>query len=202
MPTRDEHIEQTARRFRVRLGLDDRFLPDVIFVLKELKRTGEIKDFICVADEKMPQQEARWDAEERIVYIRQRTFDVLDRRFSKDERRRARFTLAHELAHIAWGHEGVHYRGAINARQLALKSRVFFDEVEANKFAAAFLIPLHLAGAEKSTEDLSDLFDVNLPVATFRKPVLERMNRRAKGIPRPLPPSVIDFLNRRKPPKK
>jgi hypothetical protein len=43
-----EDSEQAARKLRIEIGIDDRFCPDMLFVLSELKRLGKIKDFIRV----------------------------------------------------------------------------------------------------------------------------------------------------------
>jgi hypothetical protein len=196
--TRDEVIEKAARDLRIETGVDERFLPDLIFVMNELKRLGRIKDYKRVPDDQMPGKFARWDENDRLLYLSESTFRALDHplKGSKKDRRRARFTAAHELAHVACEHEGVHDRDMRNTRRKddTLRSQVWFDEVEANRFAAAFLVPAHLADPTKHVEDLADLFDVNDPVVTFRKPVLERMDRRARGDVPALPQSVVDLL--------
>jgi len=192
----DEDLEQDARRLRALADVDDRFCPDVIFVADRLKALGYIADFVRVPDEKMPADEALYDGTNRSIYLRESIFFALDRigDASKAERRRARFTLAHEFGHVLQPVVGQRFRGT--SGQLAEKyvSGIRLDEIEANRFAAAFLIPNHLAPTIISVEDLSDLFDVNITVARARKVQLERLQRRANNEMRPLPDGVVEFL--------
>ena len=78
------------------------------------------------------------------------------------------------------------------AEKIDVKIRL--DEIQANRFASAFLISSDLANPKYSAEHLSELFDVNLRVAEIRKEQLEKLLRRATGQPRALPPGVFDFL--------
>jgi Zn-dependent peptidase ImmA (M78 family) len=203
MPLTDENFERTARKLRLELGVDKCFCVDLIFVLNELKRLGRIKDYVRVPDDKMS-DEAYYDPDQQIVYINARTFRALDHILAatKRDRRRARFTLAHEIAHVAFGHEGLHYRGVTSERARRVGSRMRPGEIEANRFASTFLAPFHLAkdamrALHKSSltdEHLSDLFDINITAAEIRNKVIERMDRRAHGVSRALPRSVADLL--------
>jgi len=65
--------------------------------------------------------------------------------YSKTDRRRARFTIAHEVAHVALWHDGVRFRGNTNALAEETVRKIRRQEREAERFAAAFLAPAHLA---------------------------------------------------------
>jgi Zn-dependent peptidase ImmA (M78 family) len=95
----------------------------------------------------MPDSEAKFDPVERLLYLRESTFCAANAMysFSESHRKRARFTIAHEIGHIALKHQGTHYRGRINDRLRAFAGRAQQNEREAEKFAAAFLAPAHLA---------------------------------------------------------
>jgi hypothetical protein len=56
-----QDFEQIARAARREIGIDDRFCPDLLFVLDELKRLGRIEDYVTVPDEQML-DEASYDS--------------------------------------------------------------------------------------------------------------------------------------------
>jgi Zn-dependent peptidase ImmA (M78 family) len=194
--TEDEVIENRARKLRKELGIDDRFCPDLIFVLNEMKRVGKLGDFVRVPRTKMANDEARYDAIENVLYIRDDVFGALDHPYNeaKRTRRRARFTVAHELAHVALGHNGTRFRGTSGALAKKIDLDTRSDEFEAHKFGAAFLMPSHLADAYRSAEDIADLFDVNISAADIRRETLQKLDRRARGATRALPSSIVDYL--------
>jgi hypothetical protein len=191
----DEDFELAARNLRLEVGINDRFCPDMIYVLSQLKRLGRIKDFIRVPDGQI-KDDASYDSSERVVRIRESAFQLLDRRSraSKQDRRRARFTIAHELGHMTFSHDGRFFRGPTTDAAIKVGSRIRYPEVEANKFAAAFLMPSHLARPDMASEDMSELFDINISAAILRKETLARLDRRARGVDRSLPKGVVDWL--------
>ena len=145
--TGDDEIESAAQRMRLRLGIDDQLRPDMITVVFKLKDQGIIKDYVRVADSEMPDDEAKYDSFEKLLYLRESTFTAGNGMFphSTSERRRARYTIAHEVGHIALGHSGVRFRGGTAALAEKMVSRIRKEEYEANRFAAAFLAPMYLA---------------------------------------------------------
>jgi hypothetical protein len=195
----DENFELLTRQLRRDVGLDDRFCPDMIHVLDQLRRLDRIEGYRHARDEDLP-DEAFFDANEREFVFRESTWRALDHptKVPKNERRAARFTAAHELAHFALGHAGVNFRGPTSARAKQIPSRVRTAEFETGPFAGAFLLPAHLADPDLPAEDLADLFDVNLTPATIRKVVLERMARRMEDRLRPLPTLGLSYLREQK----
>jgi Zn-dependent peptidase ImmA (M78 family) len=114
MPKREpEDIERAARSLRIKLGIDDQLRPDMITVIVKLKDRGLIKNYVRVPDDEMPDDEARFDSTEQLLYLRESTFCAANAMYTHTdtERRRAHFTIAHEIGHVALGHEGVRYRG-------------------------------------------------------------------------------------------
>jgi hypothetical protein len=196
MPLNDDgDFEHAARKLRTEVGIDDRFCPDMIFVLNELTRLGKIKGFVCVPDEKMT-DDASYDSDERLLNVRESVFRVLDHPLlgPKQDRRRARFSIAHELGHMVSGHDGKYFRGPTSGKAIMLGSRIRPRENEANKFAAAFLAPSHLAKPIMTVEQISELFDISMYAAELRREALAKMDRRARKIDRPLPKGVADWL--------
>ena len=145
--TGDAEIELAARKLRIRLGIDGQTRPDMPTVVFKLKDHGMIRDYVRVPDHEMPDDEARYDSFTKLLYLRESTFCAANSMFthSTTDRRRARYTIAHEVGHIVLGHDGVRFRGntATIAEQIVQKIRR--QEAEANRFAAAFLAPAHLA---------------------------------------------------------
>jgi Zn-dependent peptidase ImmA (M78 family) len=179
----------------MRPGIDDRFCPDLVFVLDQLKRLGKLKEYIRVRNEDMV-DEATYDADAGVLRIRESTYQPLDcmRHSSKEDYRRARYTVAHEIAHIALGHSGLHYRGVTSDAAKRVGSRMRPREREAERFAAAFLVPSHLARPDLSAEHVAELFHISTFAAKIRKQELERMDCRKKGVRRPLPKLTERYL--------
>jgi Zn-dependent peptidase ImmA (M78 family) len=95
-------------------------------------------------------------------------------------------------------HQQTYFRGPTSDKAISLGSRVAPREAEANKFAAAFLAPSHLAKPTMTAEHISELFDINISAAALRREALARMDRRARNILRPLPPGVEEYLSKNK----
>jgi Zn-dependent peptidase ImmA (M78 family) len=142
----DEDIERVARQLRKKLGIDDQLRPDMMTVIVKLKEHGILKNYVRVRDEDMPGDEAYYDSDDNLLYIRESTFCAANALYTHtdSERQHARFTLAHEIGHIALKHDGLHFRGATSAKARKIPSRVRQEERDAERFAAAFLAPAHL----------------------------------------------------------
>src|SRR4051794_4323505 len=97
----NEDLEASVRTLRKLLGIEFDSRPDMITVIFKLKDHGLIKGYERVPDPEMSDAEARFDAFDRILYIRESTFVAGNGAFSiESDRRRARYTLAHEVGHI------------------------------------------------------------------------------------------------------
>ena len=144
--TGNEEIEVAARKLRIKLGIDDQERPDMPTVIFKLKDHGIIRDYVRVPDHEMPDDEARYDSFTKLLYLRESTFCAANSMFtySTTDRRRARYTIAHEVGHIALGHDGIRYRGNTAAIAEQIVQKIRRQESEANRFAAAFLAPAHL----------------------------------------------------------
>ena len=146
-PNADEDFEAAARKLRIRLGIDDQLRPDMITVVVKLKDHGLIANYIRVPDDEMPDDEAFFDSETKLLHLRDSTFCAANAvyTYSESDRRRARHTIAHEIGHIILRHEGIRYRGKSGALAEEIVRNIQRQEREAHRFAAAFLAPAHLA---------------------------------------------------------
>jgi Zn-dependent peptidase ImmA (M78 family) len=189
----DEDIEQRARELRKTLDVDDQAQPDMMTLIVKMKHLGLIKNYERVPNAEMPDDEAAFDADRRILLIRESVFCAANRQISEP---RARWTIAHEIGHMALGHKGTRHRN-VSGRTIDKISRpIRTEEAQAHRFAAAFLAPGHLVNAPLDTPstEIATFFNISNSAAEIRKPELERMYRRAHGIPRPLPHSIVEFL--------
>jgi Zn-dependent peptidase ImmA (M78 family) len=111
-------------------------------------------------------------------------------------RPRARFTIAHELGHAVLGHKKTRHRNVSGRAIEKIAPSIVRDEDEADRFAAAFLSPLHLAGNPLLAHPtyLVDRFGLSLKAAELRLAELQRLYRRAHNIPRPLPKAIVEYL--------
>jgi Zn-dependent peptidase ImmA (M78 family) len=186
----DSQIEKAALKLRLALGVNDRLVPDMTTVVFKCKHRGFIKNFRRIHDLQMLDDEAAYDPERNLLLIPERTFAASNR-----GDRRARYTIAHELGHMCLQHPKLRHRNA-SKRPIEKLSTIRGDEAQANRFAAAFLVPQHLVDDPLSatSEQIADKFQVSLECASIRKLELERQYRRQHKMKRPLPDEVIEIL--------
>lgn len=187
----DEDFEAAAKSLRVKIGVDDELRPKMIDVLRTLKHSGIINDYVRVPNEAMPDVEAKFDPDNRKIFLRESTYIAAER-----ENDRARWTIAHEVGHAVFAHSKTRNRSSNPGRIEKIAPSIRCDETQANKFAAAFLAPFHRAdfSLETTPEQIARRFGVSVPAAVARVEELTRIYRRINGLRRPLPSSVIDLL--------
>jgi hypothetical protein len=187
-----EDIEAKARKLREVLGLDDCIYLDMMTVVVKAKHLGLIQDYRRVPDHEMPEDEAAYDPEKRLLLIRESTFSAMNR-----DEPRARFTLAHELGHMALGHTRTRHRNVSGRPIEKIAPTIRRDEAQADVFAGAFLVPAHHVAKplETSTLDIGARFGLNRTASDIRKSELETMYRREHGIARPIPQNILDLLD-------
>jgi Zn-dependent peptidase ImmA (M78 family) len=122
--------------------------------------------------------------------IAERTFAAMNRGDP-----RARYTIAHELGHMWLQHPKLRHRN-VSERQIEKLSTFRRDEAQADRFAAAFLVPQHLVDdpLKVTSEQIADQFQVSRKCASIRKLELEREYRRRYKMKRPLPDRVVQIL--------
>lgn len=135
-----------------------------------------------------PDVEALTDFQNRLVYIRESTYEKLGKADG-----RARFTLAHECGHVVLHTDQWLYKLATAARTIDLTTVKPFlsPEWQANKFAAVLLMPEQtfwpaycankeeLAGFESVVvQELADMFKVSRQATEKRILFLEDKNKK------------------------
>jgi Zn-dependent peptidase ImmA (M78 family) len=187
----DEQYDQLAKTLREALGLDDQIKVDVVEMLRRMKHRGYLRDYISIPDADLPDAAAKFVPEEPKIYLRESTY----RSASRGDPR-ARFTIAHEIAHCALNHQHTRKRGiAVGVFERRVPS-IRRDERQADKLAAALLAPFHRAEFTLATtsQQLAEKFGLSDKMAAIRTNELGGMYRRRHGIKRDLPPGVTDFL--------
>jgi Zn-dependent peptidase ImmA (M78 family) len=199
----DEEIERGSRRFRQDVRIDGRDIPDLLFVLNELRRIGTIADYLALPDASMPSNHAKYDSDTKVLHFNRSTHGALDLIYSdgQRERRRSRFTVPHEIAHIVLGHDGGRYRGQSSEVFKRFSRDQRTAESEANRWASAFLAPMHIldrvaadTGRPLDVDTVSCLFDINAQAAAIRLETVSRVKERESGAPKLLPTSYANFL--------
>jgi hypothetical protein len=193
----DEEFEEIARATRRKLGIEHLLRPDMVTVLFKLQHLGMINGYERVPDCDMPDDLGAFDPDSRIMRLRDSTFvaanEVIDQ---NPARQRARFTIAHELGHIVLGHKKTRHRNLSGRSIEKIAPTIIRDERDADKFAASFLSPLYLAGNPLLAHagQLAERFGLSNRASEIRLEELQRLYRRAHNLPRPLPKSIVNFL--------
>jgi hypothetical protein len=191
----DEDYDQLAKVLREALGVDSETWLDAIEMLRRMKHSDYLRDYACLPDNEIPDAEARFEPDERIIYLRQSTYDSAE----KGEPH-ARFTVVHEISHCALNHQHVRKRGiAVGSFEKKVPS-IRRDERQADKLAAALLAPSHRADFNLTTTaaQLAQRFGLSQRMATVRAKELAGIYRRKYNVQRDLPPGIVDFLTARR----
>ncbi len=197
LPSNEERIENAAIELRRRWGILDQKCPDIPTMIFKLKHEGLITDYARVPDIEMPDDEAEYNSRTGILKIRESVFQAANDIYGRKAKNRARFTIAHEIAHVVLEHTGTRHRNVSDRKIERILTQIRVDEIEANRFAAAFLMPMHLIalGLNPTPAEISFQFQVSELAASTRLAQLKRLERRKSGTKRPLPDFVREYLS-------
>lgn len=165
-------IEVLAERLRVQLGIPDDIRPNSLDVLRRLKFAKVITDFREDTDQDQPGRQARWDSEQRIIFLSPSLWGKIQ----GDEDVDARFTVFHEIGHAVLGHNA---RNRLSAGRPQFGRSVESDEEEADEFARALAIPLYFASSASTSSVAALAIQFGLPpgMASRRLVDLQRFIR-------------------------
>ena len=185
----DEEWEEIARKWRQAAGLDDAVPFDAPAFIRWLKQAGYIRDYVCVSDADLS-SEGKYEPDENRVYFRNSTWNGA---LGGDPHHI--WTLVHEGCHAILKHEETRLRATSTARRFEPRA-IRRDETHTDRLTASIVAPFDKANFRPgiSADDIQERFRVSRPTAIRRLAEFERMFRRKHGIPRPLPPGVVDFL--------
>lgn len=162
IPKSHEQIKLIARDLRRRLGIDDKYAPDLAHLLNRLKELYPNFKLKIVNDSDLPRMEAKAYSAAFMLKIREGIMKAL--RSYGDSR--SRFTVGHELGHLMLSHPGNQPRERPGEK---VSSENALLEHEANLFASEFLIPSNLFDPTLSTNEISRLFQVSTDAAARRR---------------------------------
>lgn len=189
----DEELEEIARGFLRKLGLEHQVRPDMMTIISKLKHVDPSFKYRRVPDRDMPDAEASWNSKDTEISMRESVFVAMQR-----GEPRARMTVAHELSHYLLKHEGHLNRSPVRSAVEVSVRRIVHQESEARRLAPRILAPEHIVPDNASIEDIVSLFGLSQEAAAIRKDEIEAVRRRRRGEKRPLPQSIVDFLKEAK----
>jgi putative toxin-antitoxin system antitoxin component (TIGR02293 family) len=150
-----ETIGALAQEFRSALGIDPQATPDMRDVLRKLPKI--YPEFRVEVVPNSRTSAFAWVASQKL-FIKKSVIEALS---AGDAH--ARYTIAHEMAHLVLGHKGHSYRKAPkhgrNEQQI--------EEKEAMIFASEFLMPVALAYGQ-TPEEIQKKFQVSSAAAVKR----------------------------------
>jgi len=182
-------LKQIALWLREQIRMRDTRHLNMVEVLDRMRNCIPGFDYRRVQDSDVEKAEGLYDSALSYLPIPDSMFEALIRNGP-----RARFTCAHEIGHWVLEHEGRRFRRLQRKAYERSTPNIRRNEREAESFAAFFLAPDHLTSASDSISDLQRKFGLSRRAAEIRKSELEADARRAKGERRPLPNSIVDFL--------
>ncbi|MET4384289.1 hypothetical protein ABIB73_000024 [Bradyrhizobium sp. F1.4.3] len=189
----DEELEDIARTFLRKVGLEYQIKPDMMTIISKLKHVDPGFGYRRVPDEEMPDAEAQWYSDDIEISMRESVFVAMQR-----GEPRARMTVSHELSHYLLKHKGHLNRSPVKSAVEVSVKRIVSQESEARRLAPRILAPEHLIPEGASVEDIKTMFGLSHEAAVIRKEEIEATRRRRRGEKRPLPQSIIDYLKEAK----
>jgi hypothetical protein len=189
----DEGFEQLAKTVRAELGIDDLVKVGAIDFLRRLKHTGYIRDYVRLPDACLPDDQAKYNPDDKKIYIRESVYNGAANETTQD-----RFTVFHEGAHALLGHQYERKRSFSARAKIERKvPSIRRDEGDADKLAAAIMAPFDKANftLEMTTAAIGSRFGLGPKASSKRYNEFAGIYRRANNLKRPLPKGVSDFLS-------
>jgi Zn-dependent peptidase ImmA (M78 family) len=189
----NEELEEIARAFLKRMGIEHQVRPDLLTIITKIKHANPAFNYERVPDDEMPDAEAQWDSERCVLRMRESVFVGMQR-----SEPRARMTVAHELSHFIMGHTGLLNRSTVKSASEIAVGRIRHQESETRRLAPVLLAPEHQIPEQGVVDALMDQHGLSAEAAGYRSAEIESIRRRRRCEKRPLPNSVVDFLREAK----
>lgn len=180
-------IENRSDAWREAFGIWEQYAPDILKIAEiDVAEIVPEYSLIVVNDVLLGDDAARTIFDPLGIIVAESVYE--DARFG---RVRARFTIAHELGHL-FLHSGKSVARGVESTRKRVPVRSRSAEWQADKFAAAFLMPRHVATQFSSPEELAENCLVSEKAAKIRMKDLGILKER-----RELPDIVKMFLKER-----
>jgi uncharacterized protein DUF955 len=188
----EAEIEEKARQFRKKIGVDDLVWLEAPTLIYKVCHSFPPIQYARVADHELPDPGGRWDANRKVLIFRESVF-AASNKFNPDAR--ARFTIAHEVAHAVLAHEGIRNRSAQDSQEKKFSNRIRHLEAVTDRFAVAIYAPLHLIQPHETAESIALRFGLSKRASEIRAEEAARDYRRKNGLIRPIPDPIKRLLD-------
>lgn len=177
-----DQIELMAEQFRTHMGISSVDRPDMVALVYAMRERGMIKDVEVFPAGTLGASEANYDPDSQVAHLSSGCIT--------HQEPKHRFTIAHEIGHYLAKHKHIRHRRLDHRQQFGRQTRS--DETEANKIAAALLVPETLANVDMSTTatEIALRFNVSLVMAELRLADLQERHRIKNGVRRRALPKV------------
>jgi hypothetical protein len=184
----DEQWEAIASAWRKAANQNESDRLNAPEFVRWLKSEGYIKDYVCVPDRDLPGASGKFEG--GVAFYRQSTWAA-----AEEGDPHSVWTLVHEGCHGICKHQGVRYR-AHELQRRVLSASSDEEEFEANRLTACILAPFAKADFKPGmlADEVAARFGLSRESGKLRLQEFERLYRRQRGMARPLPPGIIDFL--------
>ena len=163
-----EDIDKKALAHRRALGFRDDQPIDGMTLITKLKARYPEFNYLRVPDEALPDGEAQWDSAKKLLIVPESVFCGMNKGIPRDT-----MTIIHEVGHMLLGHKGTLHRGPAGNRAERLSPNLRRMELQAKRYAAAFVMPDTKGVRKMSQRDIERTFLVSEEAARIRKSELK-----------------------------
>jgi hypothetical protein len=163
-----EDLDRKALAHRRALGFRDDQSIDGMTLITKLKARYPEFNYLRVPDGHLPGREAQWDSDKKLLTIPESVFRGMNRGVPRDT-----MTVVHEVAHALLGHKGTLHRAPVGNLAERFSANIRRMELQAKRYAAAFLMPDTSDLRKMSEEDIAKRYGVSREAALIRKSELK-----------------------------
>lgn len=188
----DENLEKWARIFRKKVGIEFVVRPDVMTIIYKINSRDVSFSYRRVPKKEFIKGGGYYDSKSNSIGLPIATIASAN---SGDAH--ARMVVCHEVSHYLLDHQG--RRNRIPGRKSSDIADIeeMYDEIAANKLAAILLCPEYLVPDDFDALLLMSEFGLSKAAADIRYKEILDLRRKRRGEVRPLPKSVVQFLESR-----
>jgi Zn-dependent peptidase ImmA (M78 family) len=165
-----EDLDRKALAHRRALGFRDDQPIDGMTLITKLKARYSKFNYRRIPDNTLQHGEAQWDSDRGLLLIPESIFSAMNRGDP-----RATMTILHEVGHMLLGHKGILHRGAARNRTEQLSARARRMELQARRYAAAFMMPNTPEVSAMTEKEIERIYHASSEAARIRKSELKEV---------------------------